>query len=117
MRERPIARKLFDQPFGLLPVGRAQVERQPVVRRLALRLRAGKGKEEAEVQLVVFLQQRQHPRHGGRADVVEEQEDPVLLHQLHGVLDRLIGLIPVVVGLEHDRAAVHAAGAVDLGDR
>jgi len=106
--------EVVDQPLGLLLIRCPQVDGQPVVWRLALGLRAGKGKEEAEVQLLILLQARQHAGDRRCADVVEEEEHLVLLHQFQRVLDRSIRLIVIVVRLDRHSPAVDAAGAIDL---
>ena len=108
------AHEVIDQPRGLLPVGRAQVEREIPVRRLTLRLGAGERKEQIDALVLELLEHGQHARDGGRAHVAEQQEHLVLQHEGHGVLDGRVGLIPVVVRLQGDGAALHAAVLVDV---
>ena len=114
MRCRPIPTKLFDEAGGLLAVGGPQVEGEVAVGRLPLGLGAGEGEEQVDSLGLELLEHRQHAGHGGRAHVAEEQEDLVLQHELHGVLDAGVRLITVVVELEDDFASVDAAVLVNV---
>ena len=61
----------------------------------------------------MHLQQRQGPVHGRCADIAEQREDIVFSHQLQRVADCEVGLVLVVIGLDHDPSAVDAAGVVE----
>ena len=63
--------------------------------------------------VVMHLQQRQGPVHGRCADIAEQREDIVFIHQLQRVADYEIGLVLVVIGFDHDPSAVDAAGVVE----
>ena len=110
------AHEVVDEAGRLLAVGGAQVEREFPVGRLALGLGAGERKEQVDLLLLELLEHRQHPGHGGRADVAEQGEHIVPEHQGHGVLDGRVGLVAVVVGPEGDSAAPDATLAIDLGE-
>jgi len=63
--------------------------------------------------VLMHLQQRQRPVHGGCADIAEQREDIVFIHQLQRVADCEIGLVLVVIRFDHDPSAVDAAGVVE----
>ena len=61
-----------------------------------------------------FLQHGQDAGHRRRAHVTEQQEDLVVQHEGHGVVDGGVRLIAVVIGLDGDAAAANAALFVDV---
>jgi len=99
---------------GFVAVRRPEIEGQAVVRRRALRFGARKREEEVHLPLAEAGQHRQHARDGGRADVVEQQENPILFDQLDRIQDRLRRIVRIVIGLDPDLEAVDAAGGVDV---
>ena len=97
--------EIFHQSRGFLGVGRAQIEREFTVGRLALWLRAGEGEEQKDVLVLEFLQDRQNPGDGGRPHIAEQEKDLVVQHQFHGVVNRCIRLIAVIVELQRNPPA------------
>ena len=71
------------------------------------------GKEQQKILIVMHLQQRQGPVHGRCADIAEQREDIVFIHQLPRVANCEAGLVPVVIGFDHDPFAVDAARVVE----
>ncbi len=61
----------------------------------------------------MHLQQRQGSVHRRCADVAEQREGIVFVHQLQRVADCEIGLVLVIIGLDHDASAINAAGVVE----
>ena len=61
----------------------------------------------------MHLQQRQGPVHGRCADIAEKREDIVFIHQLQRVADCEVGLVLIVIGLDHDPSAGNAASIVE----
>src|ERR1700751_889296 len=62
--------------------------------------------------VVMHLQQRQGPIHGRCADIAEQREDIVLIHQLQRVANCEVGLVAVVIGLDRDPSAVERPRAL-----
>ena len=106
--------EVVDQPGGLLAVGGAQVEGELAVRRLPLRLGPCKREEEVDLLVAELLQQWKHSSDRRSAHVPEEQENAFVLHKLDRVGHARVRLIPVIVELEDDSAAVDPAVVVDL---
>jgi hypothetical protein len=61
----------------------------------------------------MHLQQRQGPIHSRCADIVEQRKDIVVIHQLQRIANCEAGFVTVVIGLDHDPAALDAARVVE----
>ena len=109
---RPLRPEALDEPCHLLAIRRADVEDPVDVGRLALRLGPREVADHHDV--AVALDEGEGARQGGRAHVVREEEDLLLLHEVDGVPHARLGLITVVERGDHELPAVDAAPRVDL---
>ena len=114
MRRRPNRHEIIDEAGGFLGIGGAQIEGKVAIGRLALRRCAGKGEKQVGTTILKFLEQGEHPGNGRSSHITEQQKHPIFDHELHGVVDRRIRLIAVIVGLQPKLPAAHAALPVDV---
>ena len=114
---RTSAPKLVYQRHHFLSVGGADVEHVFDVRRLPLRLRAGKDTDHGQVFVVllrVLLNEGQRPRQRGRSDVTGEEEHAFFFQQAQRVHDARERLVAVIERCHRDGPAMDAAAVVDL---
>src|SRR5215510_14512271 len=105
--------KVVDQSLRFILIRGTQVKDKIGVGRLPLRLGSGKGEKEIHVFLPVVLQQREHPRNRGRADIIRQQKDIVIVNELDGIPNGGRGIVSVIVGANHNLLAVDASPSID----
>src|SRR5262245_35470382 len=105
--------KVVDKSLRFVLIRGTQVKDKIGVGRLPLRLGSGQGEKEIHAFLPVVLQQRQHSRNRGCADIIHQQKDIVIIDELDGVPNGGRGIVSVIVGTNHDLPAVDAPHSID----